>query len=78
MTKEQPLCIEIESAKNGIIARNNVQRKITDENRDPELSIDNLVTRYSFLHQTRIIIEDSDRERTIHIPLFERNQEGGV
>jgi hypothetical protein len=78
MTKEQPLCIEIESAENGIIARNNVQRKITDKNRDPELGIDNLVTRYSFLHQTQIIIEDSDRERIIHIPLFERNQEGRV
>ncbi len=37
---------------------------------DIESGIDNLVTRYSLLHQSRIVIEDSNTERIIYLPLF--------
>lgn len=78
MTKDQPLHIHIEKAANGIVIRNNVQPKLIDKNREIESGIDNLVTRYSFLHQSKIIIQDTDRERVIQLPLFDGKAEGQV
>jgi two-component system LytT family sensor kinase len=78
MSKEQPLHIHIERAAGGIVVRNNVQPKLVDKDRDIESGIDNLVTRYLYLHQSQIVIEDNDRERVIHLPLFEWKEEGTV
>jgi len=78
MTREQPLHIHIERAANGIVIRNNVQPKLTDKNRDLESGIDNLVTRYSFLHQSKIVIQDTQVERVIHLPLFDYKTERPV
>jgi two-component system LytT family sensor kinase len=78
MTKEQPLWIQIEGAGDGIVVRNNVQPKLISEDRDIESGIDNLVTRYSFLHQSQIVIEDNDTERVIHLPLFDCKQEARI
>jgi two-component system, LytTR family, sensor kinase len=78
MTKEQPLHIHIEKATNALVIRNNVQPKMISANRDIESGIDNLVTRYFYLHQSRIVIEDNDRERVIHLPLFDCKAEGCI
>jgi two-component system LytT family sensor kinase len=78
MSKEQPLHICIERAAGGIVVRNNVQPKLIDKDRDLESGIDNLVTRYFYLHQSKIVIEDNDKERVIHLPLFEYKEEGPV
>jgi two-component system, LytTR family, sensor kinase len=70
MTRDAPLRIQIEKAADGIVVRNNVQPKLISQKADIESGIDNLVTRYSLLHQSRIVIEDSDAERVIRLPLF--------
>jgi two-component system, LytTR family, sensor kinase len=70
MLKEQPLLIRIESGDAGLVIRNNIQAKIVSEDREVESGIDNLITRYSLLHQSQIIIQDNDAERVIHLPLF--------
>jgi two-component system LytT family sensor kinase len=70
MTRDQPLHIQIAKATDGIIVRNNVQPKLISQKTDIESGIDNLVTRYSLLHQSRIVIADSNTERIIHLPLF--------
>lgn len=76
MTKDEPLCIQIEKAGNDIIVRNNVQPKLISQKADIESGIDNLVTRYSLLHQLHIVIEDSETERVIYLPLF-NSKKGG-
>jgi len=76
MAKEQPLQIHIGKGPAGIVVRNNVQPKIISEDRDIESGIDNLVTRYSLLHQSTIVIEDNDHERVIQLPLFDHKEEG--
>jgi two-component system LytT family sensor kinase len=70
MTRDQPLRIQIEKATDGIVVRNNLQPKLISQKADIEWGIDNLVTRYSLLHQSRIVIEDSETERVIYLPLF--------
>jgi LytS/YehU family sensor histidine kinase len=76
MTKDEPLHIQIDKAADGIVVRNNVQPKLISQKTDIESGIDNLVTRYSLLHQSRIVIEDSHTERVIHLPLFNCKKEG--
>jgi hypothetical protein len=78
MAKEQPLRIHIESAGDSIIVRNNVQPKLVDKDRDIESGIDNLVTRYFFVHQKHILIKDNEAERIIHLPLFDFKEEERV
>jgi Putative regulator of cell autolysis len=78
MAKEQPLRIHIESTGDGIVVRNNIQPKLVDKDRDIESGIDNLVTRYNILHQSKIIIEDNEVERVIHLPLFNCKGEEGA
>jgi two-component system, LytTR family, sensor kinase len=75
MTKDQPLNIHIERGAYGIVVRNNVQPKLVDKNREIESGIDNLVTRYALLHQSKIIIQDTAKERIIHLPLFDCKME---
>lgn len=75
MTRQQPLCIEISTAENAVIVRNNVQPKLRSNEQDTESGIDNLVTRYGLFHQANIDITDNDRERTIRLPLFDYQKE---
>jgi LytS/YehU family sensor histidine kinase len=70
MKKDQPLHIHIDSASGGIVIRNNVQPKLIDKDKDIESGIDNLVTRYKYLHQAQIVIADNEKERVIQLPLF--------
>lgn len=70
MMKNKPLRIEIGRNEKGLVISNNIQPKIIDHTSDVESGIDNLVARYSLLHQARIVISDSDDERLIHVPLF--------
>lgn len=70
MMKDQPLIIRISRSGNGLVVRNNIQTKTMTEDRDIEMGIDNLIARYSLLHQSEIIIHDSARERVIQVPLF--------
>jgi hypothetical protein len=70
MKKDQPLQIHIDSASGGIVIRNNVQPKLIDKDKDIESGIDNLVTRYKYLHQAQIVIADNEKERVIQLPLF--------
>lgn len=78
LSKEQPLHIHIGAKGDRLIVRNNVQPKLTNKDRDLESDIDNLVTRYFFLHQTHIDIKDNDRERIIYLPLFACKKEEPV
>jgi two-component system, LytTR family, sensor kinase len=70
MMKDQPLVIRISRNENGLVVRNNIQTKTITEDRDIETGIDNLIIRYSLLHQSDIIIHDSEYEREIQVPLF--------
>lgn len=70
MMKDQPLIIRISRNGSGLVVRNNIQAKTIIEDRDIETGIDNLIARYSLLHQSEIIIHDSKYERVIQVPLF--------
>jgi hypothetical protein len=70
MMKDLPLVITICSDQKGLAIRNNIQPKAITDDRDVESGIDNLVTRYSLLHQAQIEILDSENEREIKVPLF--------
>ena len=70
MLKDQPLHIQITRNETGLVVCNNIQPKLVSEDRDVESGIDSLIARYSLLHQTKIVIQDSKSERTIQVPLF--------
>lgn len=70
MMKDQPLIIRIGRDDAGLLVRNNIQPKLISEDRDVESGIDNLVARYHLLHQAEIVIQDSDTERVVRVPLF--------
>ncbi|MET0467038.1 MAG: sensor histidine kinase [Chitinophagaceae bacterium] len=70
MMKDQPLMIRIGRDQEGLVIRNNIQPKTITEDQDVESGIDNLVTRYSLLHQAQIRILDSRNEREVKVPLF--------
>jgi two-component system LytT family sensor kinase len=75
IAREQPLHIHLERTGDSIIVRNTVQPKWRTQDRDIESGIDNLVTRYFLLHQSKIVINDNDKERVIQLPLFDRKEE---
>lgn len=71
ISKSTPLIIHIYMQdKCRLIIKNNVQRKMIKESLDLENGIDNLVNKYSLLSQEPVIVDDSEVERVISLPLL--------
>jgi two-component system LytT family sensor kinase len=71
--KTSPLKIFIYSNSTGaIIIQNNIQPKIVTGEFDYEAGLDNLVSKYRLLNHGELIITDKINERTIQLPLINR------
>ncbi|WP_052272792.1 sensor histidine kinase [Flavihumibacter solisilvae] len=70
-----PLKIRIGSGgSHTLVIENSVHRKIRRDNIDYEEGLDNLIDKYKLLNEPKIMIEESDAERKIIIPLIESKE----
>jgi sensor histidine kinase YesM len=79
VSKSSPLKIAIRSDGSGSIAvYNNVQPKVVTEIMDHEAGLDNLVDKYRLLNNSEVLIQESETERIILLPLINKNEEVDV
>ncbi|HPH84055.1 MAG TPA: histidine kinase [Ferruginibacter sp.] len=79
ISKKSPLEIKIHSGlKHELIVSNNIQLKIVTEVVDHEMGLDNLIHKYRLLNDSMVLIEESDTERSIILPLLTKKEEDAV
>lgn len=77
VSKTMPLTIRISTREEAgmITVCNTIQPKSISGEADTESGLDNLVKKYQLLNQSKVIIEDNDRQRCIRIPLILKKEE---
>lgn len=76
ISKNNPLKIFITSQEDEtILVKNNIQPKVVTEEMDYEGELDNLLRKYELLNQPRVVIKDSNTERSIRLPLISKKEE---
>ena len=70
--KDAPLRITIESAKQGVVIKNSVQRKMCTDTADQETGLDNLIKKYELMGKQAVEIHESADERAIILPLISK------
>ncbi|MCP1386270.1 sensor histidine kinase [Runella salmonicolor] len=71
IAKSKPLHIDIFSVDGvSVTVKNNLQRKIVDEEESTKLGLSNISKRYEFLGQKGILIEENDEQFSVTIPLI--------
>ena len=79
ISKSSPLKVAISTDNNGMLAvYNNVQPKIVTEIMDHDAGLDNVVNKYRLLNESKVVIQETDKERIILLPLLTRNEEVAV
>lgn len=68
---DQPLRINIYEEDEYLIVKNNQQKKKTILANNNGIGLENLKNRYSYLTDRRVVIDDSEAEFTVKIPLIE-------
>ena len=76
ISRTNPLKIAIRSDKSRTLSiYNNVKPKVVTEIMDHEAGLDNLVNKYRLLNDSKVIIEESEKERIILLPLLNEKKE---
>ena len=70
--RDSPLRITIESAKQGVVIKNSVQRKMCTDTADQETGLDNLIKKYELMGKQAVEIHESADERAIILPLISK------
>ncbi|HEY0679197.1 MAG TPA: histidine kinase [Chitinophagaceae bacterium] len=75
ISKADPLtiCITCES-RDAIIVKNKIQPRMITESGDFEAGLDNLVRKYELLNQPQVIIHESKTERSVRVPLINKEE----
>lgn len=74
ISKEQPLRIDISSTEKGWLEiKNSVQKKVTDEEASNS-GLDNIGNKYRLLCQQCISIKENSTDRTVRIPLLNKEE----
>ena len=73
-TRKNPLIVEIYSAEDGIIVKNNLQPRL-EKLESTGTGLKNIKSRYKYLSNRNIIIEKTDKEFIASIPLINENDE---
>lgn len=76
--KTNPLIISIGTTDHRLVISYNTQPKLIRDDFDTESGLDNLVSKYQLLGDTRILISETGGLRKIIIPLFTQKKEGLV
>jgi LytS/YehU family sensor histidine kinase len=75
ISKSRPLHIEILCVDNeSITVRNNLQKKKVDDDHSTRLGLTNIAKRYDFLGHQGVVIEHSENNFSVTIPLIHLNQ----
>jgi two-component system, LytTR family, sensor kinase len=77
-SKSMPLKVFIGMDGTCMMVKHNIQRKIGSELVDAESGFDNLVEKYKLLHETPFYVQELNNERTIHVPLIDKNEMAAV
>ena len=76
ISKSKPLHIEIFCLDNeSITVKNNLQKKIIEDDQSTRLGLTNIARRYDFLGQHGVVVEQTDKSFSVTIPLIHLNQE---
>ncbi|WP_159466762.1 sensor histidine kinase [Dyadobacter sp. 3J3] len=76
VSKSKPLHIEISCHDNAsITVRNNLQRKIVEEDQSTKLGLTNITKRYDFLGHHGVVVERTDQSFSVTIPLIRLDQQ---
>ena len=75
-SKSQPLRINIRTREDGtLLIRNTLQPKpVTGDGPDQEEGLDDLVSKYRLLGGPGMVIHETPSNRSVHIPLIEKNE----
>ncbi len=68
---DRPLNIEIFEENEYLVVKNNIQKKSTVRNNSNGIGLDNLKKRYAYLSDLEVVIDESDNEFIVKIPLLE-------
>ena len=72
-SKSMPLKVFIGMEGNCMMIKHNIQRKIKSDLVETESGLDSLAEKYKLLHETPFYINEEGNERTIHVPLIDKN-----
>lgn len=76
ISKTNPLKISIRTDDSGTLSvYNNIQSKVVTEFMDHEAGLDNLVNKYRLLNDSKVIIQETDKDRIIILPLINEKRE---
>jgi len=79
ISKTNPLKISIRTDDSGTLSvYNNIQPKVVTEIMDHEAGLDNLVNKYRLLNDSKVVIQESDTDRIIILPLINEKREVSV
>jgi two-component system LytT family sensor kinase len=71
ISKDHPLHIHIYTPEHGWMeVKNNIQKKIADENTADNTGIENIINKFRLLCQQSVLIKEIDGQRIIRIPLI--------
>ncbi len=76
VSKNKPLYIEILCLDNdSITVRNNLQKKIVEEDQSTKLGLTNITKRYDFLGNHSVVVERTNHDFSVTLPLIHFNQQ---
>jgi LytS/YehU family sensor histidine kinase len=79
ISKSCPLQIGISAKGNGSLdVINTLQPKQITESFDAEAGLDNLVSKYEFLNDEKVVINETTNQRLIQLPLLYKKQEAAI
>jgi LytS/YehU family sensor histidine kinase len=79
ISKSCPLKIGISAKGNGSLdVINTLQPKQITESFDAEAGLDNLVSKYEFLNDEKVVINETTNQRLIQLPLLYKKQEAAI
>lgn len=71
---ENPLSIKIAEREGYIVVENSLQRKQRPEEKSPGIGLDNIKSRYRFLSDQPVVVEEHDEKFVVKLPLIESDE----
>lgn len=71
---ENPLAINIEERDGYLVVENSLQRKHIPEEKSPGIGLENIKSRYKFLSDQPVIVEEHDKKFVVKLPLLKPDE----
>jgi LytS/YehU family sensor histidine kinase len=75
VSTENPLSITITAREGYIVVENSLQRKHMTEEKSPGIGLDNIKSRYTFLSNQPVLVEEHDGKFVVKLPLIESDEQ---